>query len=82
MCFTPPVWTRVFREGGVGSATRRSRVRRDRDRASQVDAPQCKRCGVTKVKLEFEGVDFKGMRGRSYFFVLASKDAVKKSWSK
>ena len=49
-------------------------------------APKCERCGITKVKLEFKDVgfdvDFKGTRGRSYFYVLASEDAVKKPWSK
>ena len=40
----------------------------------------CKRCGVTKVKLDFSGVgfdvDFQGMLGRKHFYVLASKDVV------
>ena len=46
----------------------------------------CKRCGVTKVKLDFKdigfGVDFVGVKGASYFYVLKSEDAVKKPWSK
>ena len=49
-------------------------------------APKCERCGITKVKLEFKDVgfdvNFVSVKGRSYFYVLASEDAVKKPWSK
>ena len=62
-------------------------------RCTAPDAPQCKRCKIEKIKIDFSGVDgfdtvFKGMggakkgQGKTFFYVLASKDAVKKSWSK
>ena len=39
---------------------------------TKVDALTCKRCGVTKVKLDFSDagfdVDFVGVKGRSYFY--------------